>query len=548
MLNKYNTLTDSIDRYKEGYKEAYNNLKEGIPITTEEANALYQLGYITQDDASKIQAYNNYSGDQKDLIWQVTEGLLSFNNTIEDSTGLTKEQVQAQSDWRKELEYSEDDIKSLNEEIDNMQTAYGTLSSAISEYNSTGGLSIDTLQSLLSLNGDYLNALELVNGKLQISKEYEDAHRQILQKDTLALIENAAMEDLKAQATGAAGQVAESAGAKIKEAGLDGKEAGEYAKEGAAGFVELAGGMAQAGMVDLNAVDVNAWAEKWAGITKKVTGLVSNVNLASDKFTGSTSKSSKASKKSSEEYKATIDTLYQYENALDNAKDEVDRLKDALGDTDNYEEQEKYIKQLIEALNNQIEKTKELKDAQSSQIQDYIKQLRDQGFSIDYNSEKNELLINNMQHLADFSGDTAKSLEKIIKKIQDLNSNNRTLDGSVRDLTGSVKDYYDQLADIPEKKLEKFNDLMKEFQQSQLDQVQNQIDDLNNAMKNDPRLAAIEKEIEALEKQNDTIDKQKQMEEKLLAVEEARQKLQNAMTQKTLQVYRERSRVKCEPL
>ena len=50
-------------------------------------------------------------------------------------------------------------------------------------------------------------------------------------------------------------------------------------------------------------------------------------------------------------------------------------------------------------------------------------------------------------------------------------------------------------------------------------------------------------EIEALEKENDTIDKQKEMEEKLLAVEEARQKLQNAMTQKTLQVYRERSRL-----
>ena len=144
-----------------------------------------------------------------------------------------------------------------------------------------------------------------------------------------------------------------------------------------------------------------------------------------------------------------------------------------------------------------------------------------------------------MQHLADFSGDTAKSLEKIIKKIQDLNSNNRTLDSSVRDLTGSVKDYYDQLADIPEEKLKKFNELMDDFQQSQLDAVQDQIADLQHALDNDERLKALEAEIEALEKQNDTIDKQKEMEEKLLAVEEARQKLENQRKQKTLQVYKE---------
>lgn len=44
-------------------------------------------------------------------------------------------------------------------------------------------------------------------------------------------------------------------------------------------------------------------------------------------------------------------------------------------------------------------------------MNNYINQLRAQGFAIDYNASKNELFINNMQHLADFSGDTAKILK-----------------------------------------------------------------------------------------------------------------------------------------
>lgn len=176
-------------------------------------------------------------------------------------------------------------------------------------------------------------------------------------------------------------------------------------------------------------------------------------------------------------------------------------MNDALKDTDNFNEQEKILRQLIDATNNQINKTNELKNAQSAQMNDYINQLRAQGFAIDYNASKNELFINNMQHLADFSGDTAKNLEKLIKKVQDLNDDNRSLDGSVRDLTGDVKDYYEQLEEIPEKKLKKFNELMKEFQQGRLDQIQNQIDDIQHEMDNDPRLKQLEEQIEALEKQ-----------------------------------------------
>ena len=88
--------------------------------------------------------------------------------------------------------------------------------------------------------------------------------------------------------------------------------------------------------------------------------------------------------------------LYSYTNALEIAKAQVDQLKESLDDTESFDEQEQYIRELINALNNQINKTNDLKNAQSDQINNYIDELRNAGFDIDYNAEKNELYINNM--------------------------------------------------------------------------------------------------------------------------------------------------------
>lgn len=487
-------------------------------------------------------------------------------DVLNEKTQATDNMTEAEKRYADQMSKLEEQESSFEQKVDEnidslskLQEKYTLLTQAQNEYKENGYLTADMYKQLK--DADLLQYISDVGGKLEFNTKALEGNRNELITNAETAIKNAysqkIMELALADQNGKLEETAEKLGLVTEESNK----------------VSTANVVSQIGKIGLAAIGANSKLAKLFNTLKEKLGIgsggsgfnvddytgseqyqkykaqleeemqadidkINKIQLQKSTSKGSSSKG-KTSKKTQEEYKAEIDTLYQYENALDNAKDEVDRLKDTLSDTDSYDEQEKYINQLIAALNNQIAKTQELKNAQSNQIQDYINQLRAQGFAIDYNAEKNELYINNMQHLADFSGDTAKSLEKIIKKIQDLNSNNRTLDGSVRDLTGSVKDYYDQLADIPEKKLEKFNDLMKEFQQSQLDAVQNQIDDLKREMEKDPRLAALEKEIEALEKENDTIDKQKEMEEKLLAVEEARQKLQNAMTQKTLQVYRE---------
>jgi TP901 family phage tail tape measure protein len=516
----------------QAYKNLYDSRNSGIVLTEKEVKELEQLGYNMDDYREKV-------------------GMVSKETEI--NTERTKEQQKAIDEVREaeeaegaeaekrisSLQYSSDSIKSLNEEIDNMQSAYGTLTSAIDEYNSSGSLSMETLQSLLALDGDYLNSLELVNGKLQINKQVQEEHAKKVQQDTLALIENAAIEDLKAMAAAKSGEASKSAAEQIDRAGKDAKKAGEYAAEGASGFLKLASAQAMVSGKALSQEDTEAWAKKWAKMAETATKITSGISLGSSKFTGGSKTSGSKSKSSKEVYKPEIDALYKYENALDNAKDAVDRLNDALKNTDNFNEREKYLNQLIKATKDQIKATNNLKNAQVGQINNYIKQLKKQGFQISYNSKTNQLNINNMERLGKFTGDTAKNIEKMIKKIQDLNKDNRSLDSSIRDLNADISDFNDQIKALPEEKLKKFNELMEEFQQSRLDQIQNEIEDIQHEMENDPRLKMLEEQIAALEKQNDELDSQKELEEKLLAVEEAKIKLQNAQRQKTLQVYRE---------
>lgn len=559
-LNK--ELEHNSKKYEEDKKTAdefYDILKSG--------------GNISNDNIKWLKKFYNLSDDQ---INQLKEGI-DVKNSDSESTNAQTEAQQKLNEALEDAQKKQSNYDSIVDDSINKLVSYSDnvslLTQAQDMLTDSGHLTAEMYQQLA--NNDLLQYLDVVNGKLQINKDAFDGSSQAaLDNATQAVKDSLAQELLQialADQNGTLNETATKLGlVKSKSEGVDTTNAveqilkiGSVASTSKAELGALFKTMEQGKEVNADYTPsseaANLMNQAIDRANKKIAAIKS-ISLGSFKSSGSGKKSGSGSRKKSgsgsksstkstkEEYKAEIDTLYKYKNALDNAKESVDKLQDALKNTDNLNEQEKYMRQLIDALNDEINKTNELKAAQTRQINDYINQLRAQGFAIDYNSSKNELYINNMQHLADFSGDTAKNLEKLIKKIQDLNDDNRSLDGSVRDLTGDVKDYYKQLEDIPEKKLKKFNELMKDFQQNRLDQIQNQIDDIQHEMDNDPRLKQLENQIEALENQNDELDKQKELEEKLLAVEEAKEKLANQRKQKTLQVYRERGRVKCEPL
>lgn len=62
-------------------------------------------------------------------------------------------------------------MEDISSKMDEIQSAYKASTNAMEEYNQYGYMSLDSLQSLLTMNTEYLNCLELVNGKLQINKQ-----------------------------------------------------------------------------------------------------------------------------------------------------------------------------------------------------------------------------------------------------------------------------------------------------------------------------------------------------------------------------------------
>lgn len=520
--------SEDFEKDKEVAEAYYTAAENGVEITEEQKKIIEDYLDIS-DENFKKQENGTYIYEQQKEV-------------MSDYEGTIEELQEAENNYNSILDSS---IQKLVDYSSNVSI----LTEAQDMLTDSGHLTAEMFQQLK--DNDLIQYLELVDGKLKVNKDAFDASSQAaIDNATQAVKNSVAQQLLQIALADQNGTLSETA----NELGYVTEESKSVETTNAVNEILKIGSAASISKGQLGALfktmekgeevspDYNPSAEaqnlmnQVISNANKQIAAINAISLNSFKSSGSSSSKKKSSSKK-DEYKAEIDSLYQYENALDNAKDAVDRLEDALDGTENFNEQEKYIREIIDALNNQINKTNELKNAQVGQINDYINQLRAQGFAIDYNSDKNELYINNMQHLADFTGDAAKSIEKMIDKIQELNDDNRDLDGSIRDLTGDVKDYYSQLEDIPEEKLEKFNELMEEFQQSQLDQVQNQIDDLQHEMENDPKLKALEEQIEALKEQNDELDKQKELEEKILAVEEAKEKLENARNQKTLQVY-----------
>ena len=496
----------------------------------------------------------------KNYAQQIDEAIKKaqdFVDGIDAETNSVENQSDAVSKNNEEIEKANklaDQYKSaLDGNIDSMIN-YGSnmdlLKTAQDELANSGAITAETFKSLTENN--LLGYLDEVNGKLTVNTDaFTNSTSSIkenalanLQASTYEQIRAIVLEDLKNKEIDT-GNEAQNAANKLEQTGNSAANMGKQLIAAAGDAAQLNTQLAAiAGKSYTPSSDASAKIDEVLKKAQKTQAFINKWKPSSSK--SATKKASsgkgkgKGKKKSSKEtYKAEVDTLYKYENALDNAKDAVDRLNDALKNTDNFNEREKYLKKLISATKDEIEATNDLRKAQTRQINDYIKQLRKQGFQISYNSKTNELNINNMERLGKFSGDTAKNLEKMIKKIQDLNKDNRSLSGSVRDLNADIEDFNKQLEELPTEKLEKFNELMEKFQQSRLDQIQNQIDDIQHEMENDPRLKALEAQIEALEKQNDELDSQKELEEKILAVEQAKDKLANQRKNKTIQVYRE---------
>lgn len=153
--------------------------QDGVQLTDEQAQALDTLTAAADKYGTTIQGVAE-AGEENGLF-----------GGIEDATNRAIETAK--------------DMETLSQQIDNIQKAYKACSSAVDEYNKYGYMSADSLQSLLTMDYEYLNCMELVNGKLQLNNEafaqmvaskYADAKVTAVQ-NAIAEIQKISLDNVK---------------------------------------------------------------------------------------------------------------------------------------------------------------------------------------------------------------------------------------------------------------------------------------------------------------------------------------------------------------
>ena len=96
-----------------------------------------------------------------------SQSIPAFKNAVDESTGSVNELTEAQNRAAGAAKLLQDASKA----VDDLQSAYSTLIGVVDEYNQNGFVTVDTLQSLLSLSPQYIATLVNENGQLQLNRE-----------------------------------------------------------------------------------------------------------------------------------------------------------------------------------------------------------------------------------------------------------------------------------------------------------------------------------------------------------------------------------------
>lgn len=207
--SSYKAIEEYDSKFKdakgyEQFKDELKNMSSQSAITEADIKKLLEkypeLEAAMEKDGTTVKdllkSYQNYNdvidkvgdalGDDftKDIQSMITSNDLSYNSfkkllekypelqtqldkysmSIEDYTNKIGTLVTKQLEWTTA-------VKNFNTSIDNLQSAFNTLSAAQEEYNESGYISIDTLQTLLALDDEYLGYLVDENGQLNLNKE-----------------------------------------------------------------------------------------------------------------------------------------------------------------------------------------------------------------------------------------------------------------------------------------------------------------------------------------------------------------------------------------
>lgn len=280
---------------------------DAIKDDKEKLVALANSGKLTADELSKnFSEIDNYLKDNGLTLEDFISIIKVYKSEI-DSMSSNENPILSEGRLE-ELKEQADQLSSIISEI---QSSYNTLQSAVEEYNEQGDLSLDTLNSLMSLDDEYLACLVNENGQLALNTDTMNILAQAKLAEAEATAVAQAMTELYAIANGEAasstvGYISGNASL-IQSLGL---LAGQYGNVATAAITAAQAQELSAMIEKANAKDSIATSNVMAGLNAKL-GLIRSTassiktkglgNISSTKSTSGASSASKSAAKTMEE-------------------------------------------------------------------------------------------------------------------------------------------------------------------------------------------------------------------------------------------------------
>ena len=151
-----------------------------------------------------------YNVSDAELAFDATTLMGGFKEALANSSLSEEERrkyIDAFTSWIEKVQDYYDQTKlelpEINNDIDldSVSSAYSTLSDAVKQYNKTNYLTLDNLQALLSLEPEYLAALQMENGQLSINQAVMEAVVQAKLAEAKATVVDNAIKQLNVLTT-----------------------------------------------------------------------------------------------------------------------------------------------------------------------------------------------------------------------------------------------------------------------------------------------------------------------------------------------------------
>lgn len=532
-------MEEFVNNYNDSISNLNRNVAEQQTITLLQGNELpkteEEFESFKQELIDTSIASKKFIGTEKEIEDSINSYLASlpqfkgfYSEPLEDELnkvdGLLKKDIFVIPD----ADILKQQLSDLNSAIDSIQSAYDTLTSACEEYNSNGGqLSIDTIQSLLSLSDEYLACLQVENGQLSLNADAMAQLAQAKLDEAQATAVTQAMTELQAIANGEAAQsttnyITGNAALMDSLAQLSGSYEGvAQAAMTAAQAQELSAQISAA-----SAKDKTATENVMKGLDTKLKLIQSTKNTISTGNFASIAKKSSSSGSSSKSSKDELKEAFQAE---------YDLLKHNL--EMEYITEEQYYNG-VQALNEKYFAGKE------EYLDDYRKYEEEvyKGLKSYYKSYCDDMMDYYDKKLDASKMSYKEYCDSVSKMLADMHNSGKISDKDWYDYTKTMlekqKDAYDRALSAITRRLQKEIDAW----QAKIDALNDQNDVLNDQKDNyDKILSAVsnvydkeidrlneqkdllQDQIDALNDKNDALDLQYRKEQALYALQKAQQ-------------------------